>query len=260
MACSRFCWVFIFATALCAACQAPAPKQAPEPIAPPAPTFSRYAQVDTVTYTFYSEQGHHVLKNRRNGQRYEIAQSQLEPLVQDGLEPQFEVRYGPLVMAAPAGKGLLCLYLSSYETADGGSLALAEGYDVFLLLDTLRGRVLPGTLRFGLTRGRHKSMGYFEATYTHFYLGGFSDDGVCLIGTRKEEVHVDFDNEMLSPKGGPYHDIGPLQWYRFDGTAWAYDPNLDRLFPTGKNAGEWPPTTPMTSIDMALGIYRGRRF
>lgn len=244
-------------------CQ-PSPVPVPGPPAPrtqtPAPApFSPYAEVDTTTYIFYEESGRYTLKNRQNGQTYDIPQDQLSPRVEKGMEPQFDVHYGPLVMAIPAGKRFVCLYLSSYETSDGGSLALAEGYDLFLLLDKVSNRVLPAVLQLGLTRGRHKAMGFFEATYTRFYVSRPSEDEVCWIGTRREEVSVDWDSETGGIKGGPYHDISALTWYRFNGTAWVHDPKLDRLFPKGKGAGELPPTTPMTSIDMALGVYRNRK-
>lgn len=255
--------IFAFLAIFYSACQpshAPVPNSpAPQVSVPPTP-FSSYAKVDTTTYTFYGEGEHFILKNRQNGQTYNISQDQLAPRVEKGMEPQLEVHYDPLVMAIPTGKGMVCLYLFSYEIADGGSLALAEGYDLFLLLDKVSNRVLPAVLQLGQTRGRHKAMGYMEATYTRFYVSCPSEDDVCWIGTRKEEVSVDWDSETGGIKGGPYHDISALTWYRFNGTAWLHDPKLDRLLPRGKGAGELPPTTSLTPIDMALQVYRNRPY
>lgn len=253
-----FCCCLLFITA---ACQQSAPPPAnSNPVETP-PAFSRYADVDTVTYLLHSEDARYVLKNKRSGQTYNIPRAQLEPPVEhEDMGPQLDLKYGPRVTAFTAGKGMVGLHLSSYEIAEGGSLALAEGYDLFMMLDTVANRLLPGLLQLGQTSGRHKGMGFFEANYTHFYVSYPSANEVCRIGTRAEKVYVDHDNETLTIKGGPYHDIDILKWYRFDGSAWAYSPKLDRLCPVGKGAGELPPATPISPIDVALESYRHRRY
>lgn len=243
---------------LLTACRQPAP---PKSVPVNAPAISRYADVDTVTYVLRAEGARYILQNRRNGKTYDIPKSQLEPPAeQEDMGPQLDLNYGPRVTAFPAGKGMAGLHFSSYEIAEGGSLALAEGYDLFMLLDTAANRLLPGILHPGQTSGRHKFMGYFEANYTRFYVSRPPANEVCLIGTRAEKVYVDRDNETSTLTGGPYHDIGILKWYRFNGAAWVYAPKLDRLCPVGKGAGELPPVTPISPIDMALEFYRNKRF
>lgn len=244
-----------------AACQQPAPPPASSnPVETPQAS-SRFADVDTVTYVLHSEDARYVLKNKRSGQTYNLPKAQLEPPVEhEDMGPQLDLKYGPRVTAFAAGKGMVGLHLSSYEIAEGGSLALAEGYDLFMLLDTAAKRLLPGPLQLGQTSGRHKAMGFMEATYTHFYVSYPFVDDVCWIGTRAEKIHVARDSENSTVKGGPYHDIDLLKWYRFDGSAWAYDPKLDRLCPVGKGAGELPPATLKSPIDVALESYKHRGY
>lgn len=220
-----------------------------------------YANVDTLTYVLKWEDTSYRLKNTQTGKLYEIPKSQLKPPVEDEEQgPQLELTYGPRVTAVPAGKGLVCLQVSSYEIAKGGSMALAEGYDVFLLLDTAVNRLLPGVFHLGQTRGRYRSMGYFEATDTHFYISRPSSNEVCRIGIRTETINIDWNDETGTIAGGPYHDFGIIKWFRFDGANWIYDPKLDRLCPMGQGAGELPPSTAISPIEVALEAYRSRRF
>lgn len=253
-------YVLVGVAIIHAACQ-PANAPQPQPQAPEQPAYSPYATVDTATYAIVLQEEQYILKNRKNGQSWTIPKKQLMPPVESPeLEPEMEPQYGPKVMAFRAGKGRVCLYLNSYEIADGGSMALAEGYDIFLLLDTVSNKLLPEVLHLGQTRGRYKAMGYLHANYTKLYVSHPPQIEDCWIGTRKEQVYMTWDNETGVPNGGPYHDIEPLIWYHFNGTSWVHDPRHDRLFPCGKGAGELPPTTSFTPIDMAIQAYRDRRF
>lgn len=244
-----------------AACRQPEPPKPATPPTPPQPVFSRYADVDTATYTIRLEGTQYLLQNRRDGKTYTIPQSQLAPPAdKPELAPELELRYGPGVMAFDAGKGMTGLYLTSYEVSDGGSLALAEGYDVFLMLNKATDHILPDVWRLGRTRGRHKFMGCMEANYTHLYLSCPFIDNYRLIGMREETVTMEWGGECGLPQGGPYHDIGPLKWYYFDGNKWIYNPKLDREFPIGRGCGEFPPVSDITSIDVALQAYRSWKF
>lgn len=253
--------LLLFNLLLLAACRPPEPPQPTAPPPAPVPAFSCYADVDTAIYAIQLEGTQYLLQNRRDGKTYTIPLSQLNPPAdKPELEPQLELRYGPEVVSFDAGKGLTGLYLTSYEVADGGSMALAEGYDVFLMLNKATDRILPDVWRLGQTRGRHKFMGCVEANYTHLYLSRPFINDYCRIGMREESVKMDWDKESGMPVGGPYHDIGVMKWYCFDGKKWTYNPKLDRQFPIGRGCGEFPPISEITSIDVALQAYRGRDF
>lgn len=247
------------------ACSQPENTDEPKQPQPPPPKadedFSWYAPVDTSTWAITLKNEYYLLENRVNKRTYKIAETQLlPPKSTPDQEPQLDVLYDPKVMAIKAGKTLICLYLSSYQVSDGGSLALAEGYDIFVFFDLKKNRVLPQVLHLGRTRGRHKSMGFMDAQYTHFFISYPGADSMVRIGTRLETMGVTYDKERPEVISGPYHDIGPLKWYQFNGSSWEYNPKLDRMLPVGTGSGELPPTLPVTPLELVAASYRKRSY
>ena len=196
------------------------------------PTF----QADTLNYRLYPTEQAFLLINRSTKKDYAIPKSWLTPPKNEAYEDYESelMEYDSVVTVFPLGEHLLGVHLSSYYIG-GGSMALAQGLDVFLALDTATNEVLPEVLHLGITKRRSKFMGYVSAEYTHFLVSRHPGSKFFSLITFQEKIYVNFSEELTAVTG-PYYEQTPFHWYIFDGIKWSYDATLDKYLPLGEGS------------------------
>ncbi|MDY7036906.1 MAG: hypothetical protein SV375_12180 [Thermodesulfobacteriota bacterium] len=134
------------------------------------------------------------------------------------------------------GFRLTGLHFSSYESMPpgSGSAMPASGRDVFLIIDIVKGNLVPALITLGETKGRVRSSGCFFAKNCHFFICDIDQDGYVDIGIAREEISCDYDTiekngietDVVS---GPHYRIFPRQWYTFDHRQqkWIHNPSFD---------------------------------
>jgi len=92
------------------------------------------------------------------------------------------------VTSFPIGNGAIGLRFSSFDAMTEGSMAAAEGRDVFLIYDPSKGKLCPGGFDLGITKGRYRAGGCFRAQMVHLLVADTNKDGLADIGAVKEEI------------------------------------------------------------------------
>lgn len=90
------------------------------------------------------------------------------------------------VTSFPIGNGEIGLGFASFDAMTEGSMAAAEGRDVFLIYDPSEGRLRPGGLDLGITKQRYRVDGCFRAEMVHLLIADTNKD--VDIGAVKEEI------------------------------------------------------------------------
>ncbi len=217
------------------------------------------AYFDTLGFRLYPTEKGFSLRQLKTGKNYDFPYAWLKPPKGTGTEDNEDglMQYDSLVTVFPLGENLVGVHLSSYDISTGGSMALAQGLDVFLAVDTVQQKVLPDVLHLGITKQRSKFMGYLDAEYTHFLIRRFPGAPFYSLGTFQEKVYVKRSDELTSVQG-PFYEQTPLRWYVFDRKKWQYDPALDKYLPLGPG-GELPMISlVMTPVEWAKGEYERR--
>jgi hypothetical protein len=135
------------------------------------------------------------------------------------------------VTAFGIGGRFVVVQLSSY-TISTGSLALAQGTDVFLTLDTAQRQILAQPLHFGISKQRYKSMGYMEASCLHFQLSPFREEPYLCLGAFQERIYVVHSDDDITVEG-PFYEQAPTRWFVFDGQRWNYQPAYEKRLSLG---------------------------
>jgi hypothetical protein len=102
--------------------------------------------------------------------------------------PVSPFKYDRRVTSFPIGNGEIGLRFSSFDAMTEGSMALAEGKDVFLIYDPSAGKLRPGGFDLGITKERDWGSGCFSAHMVHLLVADTNEDGLTDIGAVKEEV------------------------------------------------------------------------
>jgi hypothetical protein len=138
--------------------------------------------------------------------------------------------YEEAVTAFQVNGALLGLHLSAYAIQAQGSMQLALGRDLFLLLDPAAARLGDDPLRLGTTQSRSRFMGCWQALQTDFQLADVDADGACDIGLEREELRcteaerTDAFGDVTSNIEGPCAQREPPRWFLFRGAGWVEDP------------------------------------
>jgi hypothetical protein len=215
--------------------------------------------IDTAAFRLYRDTAGFTLRNLNTRHDYHIPVAWLTPpksIETEENEDQL-IKYDSTVTAFQLGKNLLGIHLSSYFVASGGSMALAQGLDVFVAVDTVNKKVLRDVLHLGITKQRGKFMGYFDAQYTEFSIGQVGSSYFSL-GMIQEKIGMHWDNDRGIPDSGPFYEQTPLRWYVFDGKKWTYAPSLDRRWPMGGCTKLPMLSLRMTPVELAKEAYRTR--
>jgi len=96
--------------------------------------------------------------------------------------------YDRRVTSFPIGNGAIGLRFSSFDAMTEGSMAAAEGRDVFLIYDPSAGILRPGGFDLGITKGRYRVDSCFRAQMVHLLVADTNKDGLADIGAVKEEI------------------------------------------------------------------------
>src|SRR5579864_4491958 len=96
--------------------------------------------------------------------------------------------YDRRVTSFPIGNGAIGLRFSSFDAMTEGSMAAAEGRDVFLIYDPSEGRLRPGGFDLGITKERYRVDGCFRAQMVHLLVADTNKDGLADIGAVKEQI------------------------------------------------------------------------
>jgi hypothetical protein len=107
---------------------------------------------------------------------------------EEDTSPVDPFNYDRRVTSFPIGNGAIGLRFSSFDEMTEGSLAAAEGRDVFLIYDPSEGRLRPGGFDLGITKERYRSDGCFHAQMVHLLIADTNKDGLTDIGAVKEEI------------------------------------------------------------------------
>ena len=115
-----------------------------------------------------------------------------EWLIPPGIEreedyPVDPFQYDRHVTSFPIGNGEIGLRFSSFDDMKEGSMAVAEGRDVFLIYDPKTGKIRPG-LDLGTTKDRVAYRGCFHAHMVHLVISDANNDGLTDIGAIQEEI------------------------------------------------------------------------
>lgn len=212
------------------------------------PTF-RY---DSVSYKLFREWGGYRLVNTSAGISYTIDSSLLVLPLSAEEDMDDLMDFDSTVAVFGIGGRFLVAQLSSY-TISRGSLALAQGTDVFLTLDTVQRRVLPQPLHFGVSKQRYRSLGYMEASCHHFLLSPFREEPYLCLGAFQERIYVERSDDDVTVNG-PFYEQTPTRWFVFDGEHWNYRAVYEKRLPLGV---ELPLIgLVMTPVEYARATYR----
>jgi hypothetical protein len=96
--------------------------------------------------------------------------------------------YDHRVTSFPIGNAQIGLHFSSFDAMTDGSMAAAEGRDVFLIYDPSEGKLRPGGFDLGITKERYRVHGCFRAQMVHLMIADINEDGLTDIGAVKEEI------------------------------------------------------------------------
>lgn len=186
---------------------------------------------DSLTYKLNREGGAYRLSNTRTGYTYLIDSNLLALPLPDEQDLDDLMAFDSTVTVFGIGGKFVVAHLSSY-TISTGSLALAQGTDVFLTLDTVQQRILPQPLHFGVSKQRYKSMGYMEASCLHFLLSPFPEEPFLCLGAFQERIYVERSDDDVMVKG-PFYEQTPTRWFVFDGERWTYQERYEKRLPLG---------------------------
>jgi len=103
-----------------------------------------HSYFDTLSFRLHSNETGFYLRSYGTGFDYQIPKAMLTPPASAEYEMDLSdlMQFAPCVNAVPIGAGLLGIQLSSYFIGRN-SMALGQGMDVFITLDTVRKTVLP---------------------------------------------------------------------------------------------------------------------
>jgi len=107
---------------------------------------------------------------------------------EEDASPVDPFNYDRHVTSFPIGNGEIGLRFSSFDAMTEGSMAAAEGRDVFLIYDPSEGRLRGGGFDLGITKGRYRVDGCFRAQMVHLLVADTNNDGLADIGAVKEEI------------------------------------------------------------------------
>jgi hypothetical protein len=107
---------------------------------------------------------------------------------EEDTSPVDPFNYDRRVTSFPIGNGAIGLRFSSFDAMTEGSMAAAEGRDVFLIYDPSEGRLRPGGFDLGITKERYRVDGCFRAQMVHLLVADANKDGLADIGAVKEEI------------------------------------------------------------------------
>jgi len=111
--------------------------------------------------------------------------------------------YDRRVTSFPIGNGAIGLRFSSFDAMTEGSLAAAEGRDVFLIYDPNEGKLRQGGFDLGITKKRYQEDGCFRAQMVHLLVADTNNDGLTDIGAVKEEIWCPETGENDAVPDGP---------------------------------------------------------
>ena len=173
------------------------------------------------------------------------------------------VQYDKQVDSFAIAPGKTGLHVSSFEISEG-SLQLAAGRDVFLVLDEATHKLRPGLIGLGVTKSRVRAMGCFEAAAAKFFLADLNHDRALDIGVMREKLDCREvpakDVDDIDRVEGPYYNVEPIRWYVFHDDAWSYDATLDGRFPTRTPYWELPLISIIkTPVEFVMGLSRQPR-
>jgi hypothetical protein len=102
--------------------------------------------------------------------------------------PVSPFNYDRHVTSFPIGNGEIGLRFSSYDAMTEGTMAAAEGKDVFVIYNPSAGKLRPGGFDLGITKERLWADGCFHAQMVHLLVADSNQDGLTDIGAVKEEI------------------------------------------------------------------------
>lgn len=220
----------------------------------PAWSQSAWRGFDGATYALRHEAAGYRLEGA-NGEKIPVPTEWLEPAgarEEDDQSVVSSVAYGPEVTAFAIGGGRVGLHLASYDIQSEGSMQAAVGRDVFLILDPATGALAPG-LELGISRGRGRVGGCFQAWFHHLSVGDVDCDRRLDLAVAAERIECAMGEE--GPEQAVY-TRGPLRWYRQRQTGWVEDEARQGWLPC---AGllELPLLgIDRTPVDFVLGLER----
>ena len=98
--------------------------------------------------------------------------------------------YDRHVTSFPIGNREIGLRFSSFDAMTEGSLALAEGRDMFLIYDPSEGKLRPGGFDLGITKERYWVDGCFRAQMAHLVIADANGDDLTDIAWSKRKSGV----------------------------------------------------------------------
>jgi hypothetical protein len=162
---------------------------------------------------------------------------------EEDTSPVDPFNYDRHVTSFPIGDGAIGLRFSSFDAMTEGSLAAAEGRDVFLIYDPSEGRLRPGGFDLGITKGRYRVDGCFQAQMVHLLVADINGDGLADVGAVKEEIwcpEIGEDEDEV-PDGSAEQKKLPSElkniverhlyqqhnviWYLYTSQGWKQDPD-----------------------------------
>lgn len=186
---------------------------------------------DTVSYRLGRDSSGYFLVHVPSGHVLPINTALLRQELPETEDEDMEalMNYNGSVTAFSIGAQFVGIHLSSYDIG-GGSMGASRGFDTFLTLDTVAQAFLPQPLQFGISKGRHRAMGFVNAHFTHFLINHFSEEKYVSLGAFQERVYAKYDEDDGTPSG-PYHETTAVRWFVFDGKRWNYAEKYEkRLF------------------------------
>jgi hypothetical protein len=100
----------------------------------------------------------------------------------------------------------------------------AAGRDVFLLYNPAAGTLREGHLDLGVTKGRARDEGCFNARMAHFWIGDIDGDGLTDIGVVDEEIRCPDGRDRYE---GEVYEQHFVRWYRYTQSGWKLDPDAN---------------------------------
>lgn len=150
--------------------------------------------------------------------------------------------YDRHVTSFPIGNGEIGLRFSSFDAMTEGSMALAEGRDVFLIYDPSERKLRPSGFDLGITKGRYWADGCFHAQMAHLVIADANEDGLTDIGVVKEEIWCPGigEDEYETSEPAKQKELPPeleqitekhlytqhlVEWYVYTPPGWKLDPD-----------------------------------